>query len=91
MHCQRHSIPFSNRTPNVLMPCCVAATLRRVWIYCLVWWVIQDACKVVTYIILRKFNIFHINTSTMVNVRGAATFNENPLARQSAGSVEVRG
>lgn len=59
-----------------------------VWIYCLVWWVIQDACKVVTYIILRKFNIFHINTSTMVNVRGAATFNENPLARQSAGSVE---
>jgi H+-transporting ATPase len=62
----------------------------RVWIYCIVWWFIQDACKVVTYWLLRKYNVFHINTSIMVNMRGAATFNENPLARQSAGSVEVR-
>lgn len=61
-----------------------------VWIYCIIWWFIQDAAKVVTYIILRRFNIFQINTSKMVNVRGAATFNENPLARQSAGAVEVR-
>lgn len=60
------------------------------WIYCIVWWFIQDACKVVTYWVLRKYNLFHINTSTMVNVRGAQTFQENPLARQSAGSVEVR-
>lgn len=42
------------------------------------------------YIILRKFNIFQINTCALVNVRGAHTFNENPLARQSAGAVEVR-
>lgn len=60
------------------------------WIYCIVWWFIQDACKVVTYIFLRKYNIFQINTCKMVNVRGAQTFNENPLARQSAGAVEVR-
>jgi H+-transporting ATPase len=60
-----------------------------VWIYCIVWWFIQDACKVVTYMILRKYNVFQINTSQMVNVRGAQTFQENPLARQSAGSVEV--
>jgi H+-transporting ATPase len=61
-----------------------------VWIYCVVWWFIQDACKVLTYMLLRKFNVFHINTTQMVNVRGAATFNENPLARQSAGAVESK-
>lgn len=59
-----------------------------IWIYCIVWWFIQDAAKVVTYIILRKYNVFQINTAKYVNVRGAQTFNENPLARQSAGAVE---
>lgn len=49
----------------------------------------QDACKVVTYIIMRKYDIFQINSANLVNVRGAQTFNENPLARQSAGAVEV--
>jgi hypothetical protein len=43
----------------------------------------------VCYIILRRFNIFQINTAAYVNVRGAQTFAENPLARQSAGAVEV--
>jgi hypothetical protein len=50
----------------------------------------QDACKVVTYWLLRKYDIFQINSCALVNVRGAQTFNENPLARQSAGAVEVR-
>jgi H+-transporting ATPase len=58
------------------------------WIYCIIWWFIQDACKLLAYIVMRKFNLFHINTTQMVNVRGAATFNDNPLARQSAGAVE---
>lgn len=44
----------------------------------------------VAYIILRKWDIFQINSANLVNVRGAQTFNENPLARQSAGAVEVR-
>lgn len=43
-----------------------------------------------TYWVLRKYDIFQINSCTLVNVRGAQTFNENPLARQSAGAVEVR-
>ena len=43
----------------------------------------------VCYAILRKFDIFQINSANLVNVRGAQTFNENPLARQSAGAVEV--
>ena len=29
-----------------------------IWIYCLVWWVIQDLCKVGTYYLLKKYNIF---------------------------------
>jgi hypothetical protein len=40
--------------------------------------------------VLRKYDIFQINSANLVNVRGAQTFNENPLARQSAGAVEVR-
>ena len=51
---------------------------------------LQDACKVVCYWVLRKYDIFQINSANLVNVRGAQTFNENPLARQSAGAVEVR-
>lgn len=42
------------------------------------------------YWFLRKYDIFQINSANLVNVRGAQTFNENPLARQSAGAVEVR-
>lgn len=43
----------------------------------------------VAYWIMRKYDIFQINSANLVNVRGAQTFNENPLARQSAGAVEV--
>lgn len=50
----------------------------------------QDACKVVAYWIMRKYDLLQINSAALVNVRGAQTFNENPLARQSAGAVEVR-
>ena len=32
-----------------------------VWIYCLVWWVIQDFSKVFCYYLMKKYNIFHYN------------------------------
>jgi H+-transporting ATPase len=32
-----------------------------VWLYCIVCWFVQDAAKVGTYALLRKFNIFNIN------------------------------
>lgn len=41
------------------------------------------------YAVLRKYDIFQINSANLVNVRGAQTFNANPLARHSAGAVEV--
>jgi len=32
-----------------------------VWIYCILCWFVQDAAKVATYKILRKYNLFGIN------------------------------
>lgn len=32
------------------------------WIYCILCWFIQDAAKVGTYRLLRKYNVFQINT-----------------------------
>jgi H+-transporting ATPase len=32
-----------------------------VWIYCIIWWFIQDACKVGAYALMRKYNWFGIN------------------------------
>jgi hypothetical protein len=59
-----------------------------IWIYCFVWFIIQDVVKLFIYWILRKFNVFQINTSKMVNNREATTFANNPMARASAGMVE---
>ena len=39
-----------------------------IWIYCLVWWLIQDAAKVYTYYLLKHFNVFGVNDSAMVRV-----------------------
>jgi hypothetical protein len=61
-----------------------------VWIYCIVWWLIQDTCKVAGYWIMNKLNVFQINTAKLVNMREAQKFSDKPLARASAGLVEVR-
>jgi H+-transporting ATPase len=37
-----------------------------IWVYCIVWWWIQDITKVVVYRIMLKFNIFGINNTGMV-------------------------
>jgi hypothetical protein len=60
-----------------------------VWIYCIVWWWIQDLCKVVFYKFMHKVNLFHVNTASLVNVRDQTTFGtKDSLARMSAGMVE---
>lgn len=38
-----------------------------IWIYCIIWWFIQDIFKVLTYFILEKYNLFGIN-----NTRGTS-------------------
>jgi hypothetical protein len=32
-----------------------------IWIYCLVWWIVQDAAKVGGYWILERYNFFGYN------------------------------
>jgi hypothetical protein len=61
-----------------------------VWLYCIVWWFIQDACKVLTYKIVEMFNLFDYNTEGLVNMRAAhkADDPKHKLARVSVGMVE---
>jgi H+-transporting ATPase len=47
-----------------------------IWIYCLVWWGVQDAAKVFTYYILKKYNLFGLNDKVTVG----------PLMIESGGS-----
>ncbi|WIA12441.1 hypothetical protein OEZ85_012477 [Tetradesmus obliquus] len=61
-----------------------------VWIYCIVWWLIQDTCKVAAYWVMARLNLFQINTAKLVNMRAAQTFSDKPLARASAGLVETK-
>ncbi|KAG1661530.1 hypothetical protein FOA52_000040 [Chlamydomonas sp. UWO 241] len=61
-----------------------------VWLYCIVWWWIQDAIKVAGYWFMYKVNLFDIRTDKMVNLRAADNVRgkHGALARQSVGLVE---
>ncbi|GLC35934.1 hypothetical protein PLESTB_000520900 [Pleodorina starrii] len=59
-----------------------------IWIYCLVWWWIQDFMKVGAYWLMHKFNMFDINSALVVNKRDATSVAHDPLARHSVGLVE---
>jgi H+-transporting ATPase len=39
-----------------------------IWAYCIVWWLIQDAAKVYTYKLLKRFNVFGYNDTGMAFV-----------------------
>ena len=34
-----------------------------VWVYCILWWFVQDGCKVLVYYYLKSYNVFGINDS----------------------------
>jgi len=54
-----------------------------IWLYCIFWWFIQDACKVYTYYILTKYNVFGINDTLLVGKSGTVgtiATEKNPLA-----------
>ena len=61
-----------------------------VWLYCVVWFFVQDCLKLGAYWLMRKVNLFGINTAKYVNVRDATSFADRPLARASAGMVEAK-
>ena len=56
-----------------------------VWLYCLFWWGVQDVAKILCYKIMRKYNIFDVNSSDAINIRGAESPEDkkHPLARQA--------
>ena len=37
-----------------------------IWIYCIVWWWIQDAFKVATYVLIKRYNWFNYNDTGKV-------------------------
>jgi len=61
-----------------------------VWIYCLAFWMVQDAAKVGLHKLMVRHNIFDINTAQLVNLRAADNLRDTrrPLARASVGMVE---
>lgn len=61
-----------------------------IWIYCFVFWLVQDALKVGAYWILLKFDIFQARTAALVNVRDATAPKDVPLGRHATGMVEKK-
>lgn len=61
-----------------------------VWLYCIVWWFVQDSCKVLTYYLIYKFDIFHATSGQFVNMREAQdpADETHRFARASVGVVE---
>ena len=53
-----------------------------IWLYCIVWWVIQDACKVYLFKLLKRYNIFGYNDTGMVENLPHPHV-ENPLVHHS--------
>lgn len=61
-----------------------------VWIYCIFWWLVQDALKVATYWVVLKYDIFQARTMAMVNLRDAFSVNDNDVAGEYHGTVETK-
>jgi len=46
-----------------------------VWIYCLLWWWVQDLCKVLLFVVLKKYNVFgYNNTGALVMPESALKY-----------------
>eukprot|EP00121_Abeoforma_whisleri_P000944 Awhi_evm1s839 len=62
-----------------------------VWLYCLVWWAIQDTAKVVAYKLIFKFDVFGARSGAFVNVRETNDVTDaTPAARASIALVEQK-
>eukprot|EP00122_Pirum_gemmata_P000938 Pgem_evm1s841 len=61
-----------------------------VWLYCIVWWFIQDTCKVITYKLLFYFDVFGARTGALINMREFNQVEESKFARASVGIVEQK-
>lgn len=63
-----------------------------VWLYCLLWWLVQDGLKTGTYALLLRFNWLGAAHSNHVPMREAHDFGQHDhagLARQEAGRPQA--
>ncbi|EFN51245.1 hypothetical protein CHLNCDRAFT_37518 [Chlorella variabilis] len=61
-----------------------------IWIFCIVWWWIQDLLKVGTYWVVLKLDIFQARTGALVNLRDAFSTKDSPIAEEVTGVVETK-
>eukprot|EP00889_Picochlorum_renovo_P006171 jgi/Picre1/33201/NNA_008526.t1 len=61
-----------------------------VWIYCIVFFFVQDLMKVILYWFLLKFDIFQARTAALVNVRSAAKPSDADIGPEATGRVEKK-
>lgn len=61
-----------------------------IWIFCIIFWFIQDAFKVITYWFLLKFDIFQARTAALVNIRGYTAPGQSELGPEATGMVEKK-
>jgi H+-transporting ATPase len=61
-----------------------------IWIYCVVWWFVQDAAKVGTFYIMKKYNLFGYNdTGTLVMPESALEYIRNNKERDLRSADEM--
>lgn len=81
-----YAIGLARREPKTLF--------LIIWAYCIVWWFIQDACKVFAFVVLKRYNLFGINDTGAVVLKqstidymsereaeGETELEENPLLK----------
>lgn len=69
-----------------------------VWLYCIIWWIIQDAAKVATYWAMKKYNIFGYNETGIdplleeqLKTKAAADDEHRPLLGKGNGHDHEHG
>jgi len=60
-----------------------------VWIYCLIWFVIQDICKVILYKVLRRFYVFGYGKPFVFAFADLKTTDGEPVATEPEKPTEV--
>ena len=58
-----------------------------IWVYCIAWWFVQDAAKVGTFNLLKRFNVFGYNDSGMLN--SMARYHEAAYGKKKADDLST--
>mmetsp|Transcript_21772 Transcript_21772/g.22519 ORF Transcript_21772/g.22519 Transcript_21772/m.22519 type:complete len:1017 (-) Transcript_21772:196-3246(-) len=77
-----YTIGLTSRTPHLLP--------LYIWIYCIIWWFIQDVAKVLTYYVMKKYNIFNYN-NLLLKEDNVGTVGEVENENDNQGVVEKGG